>query len=76
MHILKYRIRNEWWKRQISKRNPLIRKNVFTLAWGGFCLPIPKSSILQVYFIKYTEVKFKYILSILYVAIIQIAVYW
>ncbi len=28
--------------------------------------PLPKSIKLQVYFIKYTQVKFKYILSILY----------
>ncbi len=38
MRILKYRIRNEWWKRWISNKNALIRKKVFTLAWGGFWL--------------------------------------
>ncbi len=37
-HILKYRIRNEWWKRQISNKNLFICKNVFTLALGGFWL--------------------------------------
>ncbi len=38
MCILKYRMRNEWWKCPISNKNPLIRKNVFTLDWGGFWL--------------------------------------
>ncbi len=31
-------MRNKWWKCQISNKNPLIRKKVFTLAWGGFWL--------------------------------------
>ncbi len=34
-------VSNEWWKRQISNKNPFICKNVFTLAWGGFWL-VPK----------------------------------
>ncbi len=41
MMILNYRMRNKWWKCQISNKNPLIRKNVFTLAWGGFWF-VPK----------------------------------
>ncbi len=38
MCILKNRIRNEWLKCWISNKNALIRKKVFTLAWGGFWL--------------------------------------
>ncbi len=38
MCILKYRMRNEWWKCQILNKKPLICKKVFTLAWGGFWL--------------------------------------
>ncbi len=39
MRILKYRMRNEWWKCQILNKNILIcKKKVCTLALGGFWL--------------------------------------
>ncbi len=41
MMILNYRMRNKWWKCQISNKNLLICKKVFTPAWGGFWF-VPK----------------------------------
>jgi len=38
MHILKYRMRNEWWKCQISNKNPLIHKTFLCLLEVGFDL--------------------------------------
>ncbi len=36
MHILKYRIRNEFWKHHILNKNPLICKKVFTARFRWF----------------------------------------
>ncbi len=51
------------WKCQISNKNLLIRKKVFTLAWGGFWLVRKSSLIYENYYIQWLLLLFFVIFS-------------